>query len=239
MATKTEEIPNEASSFAGDLAGLPSFFIDPESAAKRVHSKWFWIVPLLIASIVAIAVGIYMTPLILHVAAVAPMPDGVTPEQHDRGVAFAGTATKIGVYLSPVLTAVIWALEAAILLGLATVTGVSARFGALFNLVAGCAMIQSLAAIATAVILHFKGDVSTAAELKPAMGLDIFMPEGTNKFLVAVGGSFSIFQIWWLVMMALIFAAAFRVSKVKSFAVVLPLWILGVILAMVGAIFQK
>ncbi len=62
----------ESAGFASDLAGLSSFFIDPEGAAKRVHGKWFWIVPLLVCSIIAIGVGIYMAPMIVHVAAVSP-----------------------------------------------------------------------------------------------------------------------------------------------------------------------
>ena len=229
----------ETAGIASDLAGVPSFFIDPESAAKRVHSKWFWVVALLISSIIGIAVGVYMIPMITHVTEIAPIPDGVTQEQHDQGVAFARIAIKFGVYLSPILTALIWAIIAGILLAISTVSGVAAKFGSLFNLVGGCWLIQSLGSIATAIILHFKGDISTQAELKPPMGFDIFLPEGTNKYLMAAGGSFSIFQIWWVVMMALIFSAAFRVSKGKSFAVVLPLWIIGLLLSLVGAIFQK
>jgi len=239
MATKTDQLPMETAGIASDLAGVPSFFIDPESAAKRVHSKWFWVVALLISSIIGIAVGVYMIPMITHVTEIAPIPDGVTQEQHDRVLAFARIAIKFGVYLSPILTALIWAIIAGILLAISTVSGVAAKFGSLFNLVGGCWLIQSLGSIATAIILHFKGDISTQAELKPPMGFDIFLPEGTNKYLMAAGGSFSIFQIWWVVMMALIFSAAFRVSKGKSFAVVLPLWIIGLLLSLVGAIFQK
>ncbi len=236
MPTKNEEIPIEAAGFASDLAGIPSFFIDPEGAAKRVHSKWFWIVPFVIASVIGVVVSIYMTPIALRAASVSPLPDGVTAEQYTKGVAMS---MKFTTYLSPVLTLAFWAVTAGILLGLAVVTGVAARFGAIFNLVAGCSPIQSLGAIAAATILHFKGEVSSMAELRPAMGLDIFMPEGTNKYLVAVGASFSIFQIWWVVMMALIFAVAFRVSKGKGFAVVIPLWVVGVCLGLLGAVFQK
>jgi len=239
MATKDEALTSAPGGFAADLASLPSFFIDPESAAKRIHGKWFWIAPFLIASIVGIAVGMYLMPTILHVTAMAPIPDGTTAEQHEKGLAYAAIGIKVFVFLSPLFTAVLWLVEAALLLGLAMVLGVSARFGALFNLAAGCSLIPTLAGIARAAIIHFKGDVSTAAELNPAMGLDIFLPEGSNKFLVAAAGYFSLFQFWWLVMMALIFAAAFRVSKGKGFAAVVPLWILGLLASTALAVFQK
>lgn len=239
MATKTDQLPMETAGFASDLAGVPSFFIDPEGAAKRVHSKWFWVVALLVTGIIGIAVGVYMMPMIMHVMDMAPIRDGVTQEQQNQAIAISKIVTKVAVYLSPILATVFWAITAGILLAICAISGVNAKFRSLFNLVGGCWLIQSLGSIATAVILHFKGDISTQAELKPPMGLDIFLPEGTNKFLMAAAGSFSIFQIWWIVMMALVFSIAFRVSKGKAFAIVLPIWFIGLLMSLVGAIFQK
>jgi hypothetical protein len=76
------------------------------------------------------------------------------------------------------------------------------------------------------------------AELRPALGFDIFLPEGSNKFLAAFLGYFSVFEIWWIVMIVLIFSAAFRVSKGKAFSVVLPLILLNVILRVGTAAFS-
>ena len=239
MTSKDQEIPMETGGFGSDLAGLPGFLIDPESAAKRVHSKWFWIVPLLVCTIIAIGVGHYLTPMIVHVTAVAPLRDGETPEVHQKAVEVTEVATKYLFYLTPIFAPIFWAVMAGIMLGVAVVSGVKARFGAMFNLVAGCWVIQSLASIATAVILHFKGEPQTAAELKPPLGPDIFLGEGTNKFLMAAAGSFSVFQIWWVVMMVLVFAMAFRTSKAKGAAAVLPLWLLGMLGSLLGAFFQK
>jgi hypothetical protein len=163
------------------------------------------------------------------------VPDGMTSEQFNKG---AEMQAKFGPYFVPIVL-LIYALSAGILLAMSAVMGVEAKFGQLFNLVAGCGLIQSLATIASAAILHFKGEVSSMAELRPAMGLDIFLPEGTNKYLVALASSFSIFQIWWFVMMVLIFAIAFRVSKGKAFAAVFPLWLLGLGFLLLGAAFQK
>ena len=229
-------MPNENSGFVSDLAGVPCFFIDPEGAAKRVHSKWFWVIALVIASIIAVAVSYVTTPIALHAASVSPPPNGITTEQM---VSRTAIGLKIVRYATPVLAVIFWLLEAAIMLGVAAVMGVQARFGALFNLVAGCGLIRSLEQIAAALILHFKGEVSSMAELRPAMGLDIFMPEGTNKFLVAFGSTISVFQIWWIVMLALVFASAFRVSKGKGFAAAVPLWLIGLLFSLVGAVFQQ
>jgi hypothetical protein len=77
------------------------------------------------------------------------------------------------------------------------------------------------------------------AELRPALGLDIFLSEGTNKDATAFLGFFSIFEIWWIVMMALIFSTAFRVSKGKAFAAILPLVIVSILLRVAVAALQK
>jgi hypothetical protein len=236
MAIKEQELPSETHSFASDLAGVPSFLIDPASAARRVRSKWFWIAPVVIAAVIAVVAVKYMTPYAMHAAAVSPLPDGVTAEQYSKGIEMGW---KFSAYFAPIITVVIYVIEALLLLAMSAVLGASAKFGQLFNLTAGCGIIQSLAGLASMSIIHFKGEVSNMAELRPAMGLDIFLPEGTNKYLVAAGSSFSIFQIWWVVMMILIFAAAFRVTKGKAFAAVFPLWLLGLCLGLLGAVFQK
>ena len=77
------------------------------------------------------------------------------------------------------------------------------------------------------------------AELRPALGLDIFLPEGTNKFLAAFLGFFSVFEIWWIVMLILILSTAFRVSKGKAVALVLPLVVLSLLFRLGSAAFSQ
>ena len=51
------------------------------------------------------------------------------------------------------------------------------------------------------------------------MGAGHFLAGRTNKFLVAAAGSFSVFQIWWLVMMALNFRGGVSGEQGKGFAI--------------------
>ena len=240
MATMTPDLPaNSGESFASDLAGMGNFLIDPTGAAKRVHSRWFWIAPLILFSIVSIVASYMMLPMTRHVMEVAPLPQGTSPEQYQKGMEMGLTIQRIIMYFAPVVAAIIFAIQASVLLGMSTVMGVGAKFRELFNLIAGCSLIQMLAALAGVVILKAKGEISTMAELRPALGLDIFLPEGTNKFLVAVLGYFSVFEIWWIVMIVLIYSVAFRVTKGKAFAVVAPLILLSIVLRVAGAVFSR
>jgi hypothetical protein len=239
MATISPDLPGQPESFANDIAGMPSFFIDPAGAAPRVHSKWFWVWPLLVFSVVSIVAGILVMPLVQHVLEITPPPPNVTPEQYQQRIGIGEIIQKVFVYLAPLFRALLFALQAAILLASSSVMGVGAKFRQLLNLVAGCGLIQVLAAIAGLIILKSKGEISSMAELQPALGLDIFLPEGTNKFLMAFLGYFSVFEIWWIVMLVLIFAAAFRVSKGKAFAVIAPLVLLSLLWRVGAAAFQR
>jgi hypothetical protein len=103
---------------------------------------------------------------------------------------------------------------------------IKAKFLWLFNLVMGCGLITILQQVATYLVLRGKGEVESTAELTPPLGLDIFMSESTNKFLLAFVSFFTPFTIWYAVMMTLIIAVAFKVTKGKAFAAITPLLLL-------------
>ncbi|HEY7303070.1 MAG TPA: hypothetical protein VH601_03065 [Bryobacteraceae bacterium] len=240
MATLVPEMPSDRpESFGADLAGMGNFFIDPAGAAPHVFSRWFWIGPLVVFSIVSIIAGYLMTPIMRHVAEVAPIPPNVRPEQYQKTMEMMLEFQGILIYLAPLIAAILFAIQAAILLGTSVVMGIPAKFRSLFNLVAGCSLIQLLASVAGLIIVKAKSDVSTFAELRPALGLDIFLPEGSNKLLTGLLGYFSVFEIWWIVMIVLIFSLAFKVSRGKAFSAVLPLILLNLILRVAGAAFSR
>jgi hypothetical protein len=239
MATTVPGSSAQSETFANDLAGMGSFFIDPPGAARRVFHKWFWIGPLVVFSIVSMVASYLMLPMVQHVLEVSPIPAGSSPEQYQSGMDVAMTIQRVSMYFSPAIVAVILALQALVIWATCSVLTIDVKFRWLFNLVAGCSLIQVLASIASLAILKGKGEISTMAELRPALGLDIFLPEGTNKYATAFLGYFSIFEIWWIVMMVLVFSTAFRVSKGKALAAVLPLIMVSILLRMGAAAFQR
>lgn len=240
MATTSRDLPiGPPPTTPGGFWGMFYFFYDPAEAAQYVRGKWFWVGPLVVFSAVSIVVGLLMTPIIQHVLEVAPVPDGVPPERYQRGLAIGMTIQRVAVFLAPLIAAIIFSIQAAILLGTSAVFSVRTKFRELFNLAAGCGLIQAMTLIATIVVLKSKGEIASRAELRPALGLDIFLPDGTNRVLTALLGYFSVFEIWWIVMLWLTFAAAFRVSKSKALAAILPLVLLNLAWRLGAAAFQR
>src|SRR4051794_40514904 len=103
MATASPNVPTgQSETLAANLPGMPSFLFDPARAAKYVHSKWFWVGPIVVFSLVSIAAGLLMMPIVQHVLEVAPIPDGVTPERYQRGIAIGTMIQKAAIFLAPV-----------------------------------------------------------------------------------------------------------------------------------------
>ena len=236
MSTAVSGLPaDRPETLVDDLTGMGNFLIDPPGAARRLSRKWFWLGPLILVSIVSSIVIYTQMPFVPHILEISPRSANLNPDQLQRTINLAMITQRVFMYLTPVLTGVLMAVQALILLGMCSILTVNAKFRSLFNLVAGCSLIQALAGIASAIVLRTKGEVSSRADLNPPLGLDIFLSSDANKYLSAIAGFFSLFQIWWAVMMVLILCAAFRISKGKAFAIVLPLLLLILVFRLFGA----
>jgi hypothetical protein len=239
MSTVVPDLPlRPRESFAEDIAGMGSYFIDPEGAARRAFNKWFWVGPLIVVSMIAIVTQLIRLPITQQVMETMAIPNGQTQDQWDKQMQMSLTIQHVAVWLSPVLVVVIYAFQAVILFAMCSILTVNTKFRYLFNIVAGCSLIGSLEAIASIIVLKMKAPVSNLAELKPPLGLDIFISEGANKFLLGFLSYFTVFNIWWIVMIVLVIATAFKIGKAKAFTIVLPLILLSLALIMVGAVFS-
>ena len=111
MATVAELPGSSGEGFGSDIAGMGNFLIDPAGAARRVHSKWFWIGPLIVFSLVSIVAGYLMMPITRHVMEVAPLPQGVSPEQYQKNMELGLTIQRIALYFAPIMVAFIFAFQ--------------------------------------------------------------------------------------------------------------------------------
>ncbi len=236
MSTLAQGLPaGQHESFSDDVAGMGSFYVDPAGAARRIHHKWFWVGPLIVVSAVSVITGLIRMPIIEHAMESMQMPGNAGPEQ----LATVMKWQRLLVWAAPVGAALVYAFNALILYGTGSALAINAKFRSYFNLVAGLSLISMLALIAGTVVLKSKQEITSMAELQPALGLDIFMPEGSNKYLTAFLGYFSVFEIWWVVMAVLIISHAFRVSKGKAFSIVAPIILIGLVFRVVMAALQR
>jgi hypothetical protein len=229
----------EQGSFAGDLVGMFNFFIDPIAASKLIRHKWFWVGPIVLEAIVT-AVILYLTiPFMVHVAEVSPPPPNVDAATYQQRLPMIIGFYKFLPIIFVFVVVIFTLIGALILWGTCSVMQIKSKFGWLFNLLAGAGLISTLQGIAAFLVLKGKGEVNSQAELQPPLGLDIFMPETTNKMLLAFVGFFTPFQIWYIVILGLTFAYAFKVTKGKAFAAITPVVLVPLLFKLLGAAFQK
>lgn len=226
----------ESGTAKDDLIGLLNVFVDPASTAKQLHHKWFWVWPVLITSIVFLIVGFLLLPITLHVMEVDPATASRMGQIRDT----VEKTQKIAVGFTPVFIVVKLLLLAGILMVTCTVMNIRANFRVLFNLVAACSLISMLQYIAAYIVLRAKTDDLTALhQLSPPFGLDIFLSENTSKVLLTIANFFSIFEIYYLIMLALCLAYLTGISKGKAFVAITPIWIFSLLFSVVASFIRR
>ena len=234
-------IPPEPVAGIGDgLAGILNVFFDPAATAKRVVMRWFWIYPFIVICAVTIFYSFALQPYTLKATEIALRDRGMSAEQIQNALAMTQKLSMIGPIVAPIFILVLVALSAWLVSVAASIIDVRTRFRNLYSLLMVSGMIPLLQLVATVIVLRSKSidDITSAQDLKPPFGLDIFI-QGLARPVEAFIGFFSIFEIWTIVMMALIFAAMTGASKGKSFFATAPAWVLGLIFAMLGSMFQR
>jgi len=232
---------DETPGVASGLVGMLNVFIDPAATAKRIPAKLSWLWPLISISIIYTVVGYLLLPYTISLADTAiaerVAQQGLRPEQIERAQSLAHTFSRVAVGFTPVFFIVVLLILAWLVNVMGSVTGARAKFRDVFSFMAACSLIPALQYIAAYVVVRAKGDeVRSVEQLTPPFGLDIFFQDlhGVVHTLV---NFFSIFEIWYLVVLTVGLAYLTRSSKGKAFAAITPAWIVPLLLRMIQAAF--
>jgi hypothetical protein len=230
--------PQPTASLKEGILGLLNVYIDPVSTARRVQLKWFWIYPLIVLSIVSTIVQSQLIPFTLQAMRMDP-PNGASGEQLDRILSMTSTVSHVAAYCSPLIILLFTAIAALLVMALGAIVDARVRFPTLLSLLLTCGMISTLQYVAQVIVLKAKGldDIQSMRQLQVPLGLDIFIP--ATGALGGLLNFFSIFMIWYIVMLGLTYSHLAKVSKGKAFFATSGAWVLFMVLAVVGAAFRK
>lgn len=229
---------SESLEFGSQAAAAANIFIDPATAVKRMTGKWPWLLPFLIICAVAVASGVLIGPISMRIMQTNP-PEGMTPEQLERAVSMMGMFQKVGIVATPLIILIATAAIAGLMAGLSSMMDVKTSFQQMFTLLSYCSLITTLQAAASAVVILAKaGQLQSMQELQPPFGLDLVLTE-TSKPVWAILHYFSIFTIWYLVILTLAYAFLTGSSKTKAVMAITPAWVISLMFAVIGALFQK
>jgi hypothetical protein len=227
---------------ADGFIGMLSAFVDPAGLAKRVPAPLSWLWPIIMLSIIYVVFGYLMLPYTLALVDLRmsqQMSQNNAPvEQIERARSITHTITQFSVPATPLIVIGLLALFAWLVSAMASMAGLRAKFRDIFSLMSACALIPALQYIATYIVVHAKGDEITVQEqLTPPFGLDIFLQD-IHGALLALVNFFSIFEIWYLIVLTFALAYLGKSSKGKAFFAITPAWVLPLVLRIVQGMVQ-
>jgi hypothetical protein len=227
----------EENGIASGFVGMFNAFVDPAGLAKRVPAKLFWVGPLVTVTIIAAVCSYLMMPFMMQLADVRIAQQSLAPDQLERAKSMTHMITQVIVFVIPVVGLLITLLLALLVSVTGSMVGLRTKFRDVFSIMAACSLISSLQFVATYVVLRSKGDeITSQDQMTPPFGLDIFI--NAHGPLYAILNFFSIFEIWYLVVLALTLSYFAGASKGKAFAAITPAWLLPLLFKIIGSLFQ-
>jgi hypothetical protein len=230
----------EATGSAADgLIGLVNVFVDPQTTAQKVPSRLSWLWPVLVLVIGYTVITYLMMPYSMQMMETSIRQRNLPPEQLDQALAMGRTIGQGIAYATPILGIGFTALFALLIKVVYSMMDVRPKFRDVFSMLAACSVIPLLQMAATYVVLRTKGDpVETPEQLQPSFGLDIFL-QGIHGATFAFVHFFSIFQIWYLVVLVFGLAYLTKSTRMQALFAITPVWLIPLALAMIGGMFQK
>jgi hypothetical protein len=227
---------------ASGLFGMFNAFVDPVGLAKRAKAKLFWLWPLITVCIIYIVVGYLMLPYTMQLVDFSMQQrmatQSIPPERMETARNMAHTFSLVGIAFTPVFVIGMVAFLAWLVTVTGSIVGLRAKFRDVFSLMVACSLISALQVIATYIVIRTKGDeIQSAEQLMAPFGADIFIQD-IHGVALAFLNFFSIFEIWYLVILGLSLAYLTGSSKGKAFAAITPAWVIPLILIIIRTKFS-
>jgi hypothetical protein len=220
------------------IVGMLNVFVDPKGTAKRIPAPLSWLWPVLALCIIYIVVGSLTAPYAISIGDAQIAQRGVTGDQAENARKLVHIIAQITPILTPITIILFLLLFAWLVTITGSIAGLRAKFRDVFSLMASCSLIVALQSIAVIIVLRAKGDEITSQEqLTPPFGLDIFL-QNIHGALFALVNFFSIFQVWYLIVLTFGLAALAKSSKGKAFFAITPAWVITLVLRIVQGMFQ-
>jgi hypothetical protein len=221
------------------LLAILNVFVDPGETVRRIEgNKTAWLLPVLIGGVL---MGVYQWNIAHYMFEAMRMdpPQGLDAAKLEQMKGTMEMTSRFTAIVAPVMWALMALVTSALVFAGCAITSTNVRFPGVFGLVAHTNLIKGVQLIAHYFVLKSKGEVNGMQDLIPSFGLEMLLPEGTNKLLIGFVSFFSVFQVWHMLILAIGFAALAKCGKGKAFLITAPDWVIGLVFAVIGALFRK
>lgn len=217
----------------------------PNETFASIARRPDFLAPLLLLLIVSIIGGVLVAQRVDFTAPAREAIEqnkNISAEQAERMIKMSGGIAKVLTFLSPVLMIISLLIMAGVLLIAFRLFGGEGDFRQAFAVSTYASMPSLIKSIFTIIILIAKGGALVPAQLLPTLvrsNLSFLVEMKTNPVLFALLAQLDIFTIWLLALLVIGFSYVARVSKAKSAAIVVSLWIVVSLLKLIGPAMQS
>lgn len=243
--------PAQAPATKNAFQRIAGVFFAPVETFADIARKPDILVPLLLILVVGYVTSFMVMPRLDWDAMIAQQAEMVkkqNPNVSDADVAQMGKFTiafaKVMGYVSPILVIIGYTIIALVVWGACRLMGGAGNFKQAWSATLYAHFPRVLLGIIAAVVIMARGSVdpsamATVVRSNPAFLVDM----KTNPVLFSLLSSIELFQIWTIALLIIGFAALTKLSRAKTAAIVISLWLISVVVkvgfAALGAMRMK
>jgi len=242
MATTTAVSP-DAPEQPAQMSAISRVFgvlFSPGKTFADIVRKPGWIVPLVISTILGIAVSytlmqrVNWREYISQQMEKSPQAAQMTPEQKEQRIEMGAKFTTPFIYVFGVLGAAIAALVFALVFwgAYSLMGGITTNFTTAFAIAAHAFMTGLISAPLLILVLFLKDPSAIDPNNPLASNIAAVFPDDSPQWLVALGKSIDLFTFWTLILIAIGFAAVNpkKLKGAKPYTIAFSVWAVYVVL---------
>lgn len=223
-----EELSPSGEGGGGFVASLIDIFIDPVKVFKRIKAGLPWWQPYIIVAIVIAVISYFQIPINRQLTMLNER--GLSAEQLETQVEIMGKFAMIGVIVAPLLVLLVYVILAALCNVTANLVSGKSSFKKMLSLLTFAGFVGLIEQSLKMLILHMRGieNITSRDDLySVSFSLNRFIE--SDGILRAVLESFSIFQIWFLILFTIGVSVVYEIDRSKAIVPTVVVWVLGVL----------
>ena len=215
----------------GFWTSLIDIFIDPVKVFKRIGSGLPWWQPFIVIAIASSVIAYFQTPINSHIFMLNER--GLSEEQLQAQGEIMDKFGSVGLIAVPLVVLIIYVILAALCNVTVNLVSGKSSFKKMLSLLNFTAFVGIIEQGLRLLIIHMRGiENITSRDDLYAVSFSLTRFVETDGFLRAVLESFSIFQIWFLILFTVGVSVVYEISRKAALAPTIVVWVLGVLMIM-------
>lgn len=205
------------------LSRIVGVIVSPAKTLERIVQNPTWLVPLILVVLGSMIAGYFLSPLIIQMQREQIMAQN--PNFTEQQLEMTATITKYSTLFAPLLfVPIMYAIIAAVFLFTGNIIlGGEARFKTLFSVVCWSGIVSLVVSAITVPAMTFAGKMESPTSLA------FLAAEGSEKSALYIFLSqIDLLTLWWVVVMGLGVAAAYRFTSQKGIGIAVVWWLVMV-----------